>query len=402
MEEWRLSGKYSVGKKIGTGSYGFVSDGIQTSTGAPVAIKRIAKVFDDLIDCKRILREVSILSKLDHPNVVKLVDVIIPGNERSFEELYIVLELCDLDLRKLFKTEVYLTEQHVKTLMYNLILGINYIHSAGIYHRDMKPANCLVNRIDCSIKICDFGLSRAVGMECVPSDMCRTPDSNDEDPATLLMKRQLTGHVVTRWYRSPELILLEEGYTEAIDIWSVGCIFAELLGMIKENVPVFTDREPLFPGGSCFPLSPNHKDNDPYSRGMSDQLNLIFNVLGTPTDDDMQSIMQDDARRYIRCFKERSGTGLKSKLKLESAAAINMLTSMLIFDHKQRITGESLISHPYLDDVRRPNVNSNVIEPVFLPFELEHELSERELRMYFVKESRKYDTASYPVPLSYN
>ena len=72
------------------------------------------------------------------------------------------------------------------------------------------------------------------------------------------MKKELTGHVVTRWYRAPEVILLEKGYGPAIDIWSVGCIFAELMNMIKENAPTFMDRSPLFPGSSCFPLSPEN------------------------------------------------------------------------------------------------------------------------------------------------
>jgi len=103
------------------------------------------------------------------------------------------------------------------------------------------------------------------------------------------MKRELTGHVVTRWYRAPEIILLEKDYGPAIDIWAVGCIFAELLGMMKENAPTFMDRQPLFPGKSCFPLSPAKSPTEqrkgfPFSS--SDQLSFIFAVIGTPSDDD--------------------------------------------------------------------------------------------------------------------
>ncbi len=109
------------------------------------------------------------------------------------------------------------------------------------------------------------------------------------------MRRELTGHVVTRWYRAPELILLEKDYGPAIDVWSVGCIFAELLGMMKESAPTFVDRKPLFPGKSCFPLSPDRnvkakKGGFPFSK--NDQLAVIFEVIGTPTEED-QSFVTD-------------------------------------------------------------------------------------------------------------
>jgi len=128
-----------------------------------------------------------------------------------------VMEICDSDLKKLCRTDVTLTTLHINTLLYNLLVGLSYLHSAGIYHRDLKPANCLVNQ-DCSVKICDFGLSRAIGDE-QPNlgELPNTP-RGDEDgaqqavpavPHTQRLKRHLTGHVVTRWYRAPELILLQ-------------------------------------------------------------------------------------------------------------------------------------------------------------------------------------------------
>ena len=103
------------------------------------------------------------------------------------------------------------------------------------------------------------------------------------------MKRELTGHVVTRWYRAPELILLEKEYGPPIDVWSVGCVFAEMLGMMKESAPTYLDRKPLFPGKSCFPLSPDkhakeEKSGFPFSK--NDQLNVIFEVIGSPNEED--------------------------------------------------------------------------------------------------------------------
>lgn len=119
------------------------------------------------------------------------------------------------------------------------------------------------------------------------------------------MKRELTGHVVTRWYRAPELILLEKDYGPAIDMWSVGCIFAELLGMMKESAPTYLDRKPLFPGKSCFPLSPDKHAKEerkgfPFSK--NDQLAVIFEVIGTPTEEDKSFVTDAKALEYLEAF----------------------------------------------------------------------------------------------------
>jgi len=123
------------------------------------------------------------------------------------------------------------------------------------------------------------------------------------------MKRELTGHVVTRWYRAPEIILLEKDYGPAIDIWAVGCIFAELLGMMKENAPTFMDRQPLFPGKSCFPLSPA-KDPQEQRKGFpfsaTDQLAVIFNCIGTPNEDDKSFVTDQKAIEYLDSFPTQS------------------------------------------------------------------------------------------------
>lgn len=122
------------------------------------------------------------------------------------------------------------------------------------------------------------------------------------------MKRELTGHVVTRWYRAPELILLEKDYGPAIDMWSVGCIFAELLGMMKESAPTYLDRKPLFPGKSCFPLSPDkhvkeERGGFPFSR--NDQLAVIFEVIGTPNEEDRSYVTDAKALEYLNAFPPR-------------------------------------------------------------------------------------------------
>merc|ERR1719414_1603445 len=145
-------------------------------------------IFEDLIDCKRILREIAILGKLQHDSIVRIYDIVAPANMKTFDELYIVMEICDSDLKKLCRTDVTLGTLHINTLLYNLLVGLQYLHSAGIYHRDLKPANCLVNQ-DCSVKICDFGLSRALGVEVAPQELPSTP--REGDPAGAAAKKGL-------------------------------------------------------------------------------------------------------------------------------------------------------------------------------------------------------------------
>ena len=209
---------------------------------------------------------------------------------------------------------------HIQTIIYNLLCSIKYLHESNVLHRDLKPANVLINedctvklcdyglaRSISGIESADVILSKAdvqndagegsntqtsSSSEGTPKDFTAVPvamgkstsngsqgsqistdsqsnDQNEEEKKENLraklvktkdarrgMKRELTGHVVTRWYRAPEIILLEKDYGPGIDVWAVGCIFAELLGMMRENAPTFMDRTPLFPGKSCFPLSP--------------------------------------------------------------------------------------------------------------------------------------------------
>eukprot|EP00928_Gymnodinium_smaydae_P014031 TRINITY_DN1508_c0_g1_i1.p1 TRINITY_DN1508_c0_g1~~TRINITY_DN1508_c0_g1_i1.p1 ORF type:complete len:498 (+),score=131.85 TRINITY_DN1508_c0_g1_i1:112-1605(+) len=461
FDKWKVPANYEPKTVIGTGSYGSVCEAYDTKEKRLVAIKRMAHVFEDLIDCKRILREIAILSKLDHNNIVKLHDLIAPTNPTTFDELYVCMEICDSDLKKLCRTDVSLTPLHINTLLYNLLVGIKYLHSAGIYHRDLKPANCLVNQ-DCSVKICDFGLARAIGEEQPHlQDLPNTPrgehsskgeenfvleytdnwnavlqdrlnkiksnkgylnqhfnitdkDGNevhvehiDQTEAsrfplhvelkipkvahTNRLKRHLTGHVVTRWYRAPELILLQENYTDAIDIWSVGCIYAELLGMLEGTRT--DDRGPLFPGSSCFPLSPDHKHKTDYkyhTRGKHDQLNMIFNLLGTPAEADIEALERDDAKRYICCFAKRTGDGLRKKFPNVEENSVNLLDGMLKFNARQRITVEKALSHVLFNDIRDPSQEKVAQSHVNLEFEKEPDLSEALLRKYFVNEIRRY------------
>lgn len=191
-----------------------------------------------------------------------------------FEDVYIVSELMDTDLHQIISSPQALSDDHCQYFLYQILRGLKYIHSAHVLHRDLKPSNLLLNG-NCDLKICDFGLARVAH-----------PDENHTG--------FMTEYVATRWYRAPEIMLSWKEYTKAIDVWSVGCIFAELLG-----------RKPLFPG-----------------KDYIHQLNLITDVIGTPDDADMEYIESDKARRYIRCAARRGERGARraSETRLSARA----------------------------------------------------------------------------------
>lgn len=400
---WALPSRYQVNKSIGKGSYGSVCECYDHEKKVSVAIKQLKGLFDDLVDAKRILRETAILTRLRSECVVRVHDIIVPNDINTFNELYIALEICDSDMKKLVRTDVMLSPLHINTLLYNLLVGLKYIHSAGVYHRDLKPANCLVNQ-NCSVKICDFGLARAIGGEGAQmNDQVQDEDDEQESsgapvvPSTLRKKRVMTQHVVTRWYRAPELILLQKGYTEAIDIWSVGCIFGELLQMQEEAIR-FADRGPVFPGSSCFPLSPERKKSvmgGQKSRGKNDQLEVIFGIIGTPSDQEASMLESEDARRYVQSFPTMQGEGVKSRFPNVGSEAHDLLDKMLRFLPQDRLKVQQALEHPLLQPIRDPACETTAAGPVVLQFEKEgrgpnNDLSEGQLRKLFAAEMKTF------------
>lgn len=409
---WRLPPRYQVHKSIGKGSYGSVSEAYDQDKKVSVAVKQLRGLFEDLVDCKRILRETAILCKLDSDRVVRVHDIVIPEGVGTFNELYIVLEICDSDMKKLVKQDVSLKAQHINTLLYNLLVGLKYIHSAGVYHRDLKPANCLVNQ-DCSVKICDFGLARAVGRPSSQGIPLDTEDpiygTGEESealgrpvvPSTLNKKRAMTQHVVTRWYRAPELILLQHGYTEAIDIWSIGCIFAELLQM-QEDAIRYEDRGPLFPGSSCFPLSPDRRSKGaggPKKRGKNDQLEMIFSVIGTPAEEEIIALENEDARKYVRSFHTSKGEDLAAKYPSVGKEALELMYRMLKFSPKDRCSVADALAHPLLASVRDPAAEITADSFLQLGFDDTQDMEEAELRRCFGEELRKFQATDSGAPV---
>jgi len=186
------------------------------------------------------------------------------------------------------------------------------------------------------------------------------------------MKRVLTGHVVTRWYRAPELILLEKDYGPAIDMWSVGCIFAELLGMMKESAPTYLDRKPLFPGKSCFPLSPDSNARiqaNGFPVAKDDQLALIFDVLGTPEEADISYVSDQKANDYLKSYKPKQRQDLSKKYSGASKDQIDLLNKMLQFNPFFRISVQDALEHPCFASIRKQSKEKLAEGPVKIDFE---------------------------------
>jgi len=317
--DFTLDVQYRVQKFIGCGSFGVVCSALDPM-GEPCAIKKISNVFKNETTAKRTLREIKLLLHFDHENVIGIRDLMCSSHD--FSDLYVVTSLMDTDLHKVIRSPQPLSNQHVQYFLYQLLRGLKYLHSCNVLHRDLKPSNLLVNE-NCDLKITDFGLSRGVN----PSDCLDF----------------LTEYVVTRWYRAPEIVLSSDKYTKAVDMWSVGCIFAELLG-----------RKPLFPGS-------DHVQ----------QLNCILDVLGTPHPSHLQHV-PDKARRYIAALPRSAQKPLADIYPSATEEALQLLGSMLCWDPSRRCTVEAALEHAYLAAFHNPAAEP-VAETPF-DFDLEEEL----------------------------
>ena len=217
--------------------------------------------------------------------------------------------------------------------------------------------------------------------------------------------RELTGHVATRWYRAPELILLEKDYGPAIDVWSLGCIFAELLSMTSQKPPSYQDRKPLFPGMSCFPLSPdsmNKPKKGAFPISQSDQMSLIFDVLGSPTEEDCSFITDPKALEYIKAFPPKKRINLQERYPDATDEAIDLLNKILAFNPFFRITIDECLNHPFFAPVRDPSLEVTAALPAKLLFETDRNLNQQRLREHFIEEISYYQTRKQSAPFPYS
>ncbi|KAH6572750.1 hypothetical protein BASA50_006875 [Batrachochytrium salamandrivorans] len=296
-----ITEKYRFRREIGRGAYGSVWAAKELSTQRDVAIKKVgARNFDETILTKRALREIKLLRHLNgHDNVALFIDVDVNDQTSKFTELYVVEGLMEADLNQIIKSGQQLTKQHFQYFLYQLLRGLKWMHSANIIHRDLKPGNLLVNS-DCELRICDFGLAR--GISDVNSHLVNTE------------------YVATRYYRAPEVVLSPKHYTKAIDLWSVGCIFGEML----------TNRV-LFKGTDYI-----------------DQLQKIFEVLGTPQDPTLTQLCTSRVLKYLRTWPKRNKMPFAQVFPRADAEGLDLIDKLLAFDATQRITAEAALAHPFL------------------------------------------------------
>ncbi|XP_073139550.1 mitogen-activated protein kinase homolog NTF6 isoform X1 [Henckelia pumila] len=324
---------------VGRGAYGLVCCATNAETKEEVAIKRIANAFDNRIDAKRTLREIKLLTHMDHENIIKIKDIIRPPDKQEFNDVYIAYELMDTDLHQIICSSQELTEDHCQYFLYQLLRGLKYIHSADVLHRDLKPSNLLLDA-NCDLKICDFGLAR-------------TTSETDF----------MTEYVVTRWYRAPELLLNCSEYTAAIDMWSVGCILMEII-----------KREPIFPG-----------------KDYIQQLGLINEqLLGSPEDSDLGFLRSDNARKYVKQLPNVPKQPLSKKFPDISPVAINLVEKLLVFDPAKRITVEEALNHPFLSSLHEINEEPTCPSPFVFDFE-QSSLSEDEIKDLIWNESLNFN-----------
>lgn len=402
---------YQALEKIGYGAYSTVWEGIHVPTGTHVAIKKQKDIFSNLTNCKRILREVRLLRQFDHPSIIKIYDVFPDKEKPQFTSVYIIMELADASLREAITSVLYFTDSQIKRVFYNLIIGLKYLKSAGVLHRDIKPENILLYE-NCDVKICDFGLARAATEISCPLSLHKIKrraimetkkkeskvatkvkkSIKEDNPANNLKikavkkkptKRKLSDHVVTRWYRAPEIILMQKDYGYAIDMWSAGCVLAELQGMKKENLSNPQDRQPLFPGTSCYPLSP--AANEEEEEG--DQLNMIFDILGSPpNEEDMSFVEGEELIKILLGMEPKPKIDISNIYPATAKEAIDIMERMLTFSPYKRLTMNECLSHPYFKDVRKKEKEIISTEHMVLEFDNEEKLDQKKLRELFKME----------------
>ncbi|CAL9779449.1 unnamed protein product [Musa acuminata subsp. burmannicoides] len=342
--EYGEASQYQIQEVIGKGSYGVVAAAVDTHSGERVAIKKINDVFEHVSDATRILREIKLLRFLRHPDVVEIKHIMLPPSRREFKDIYVVFELMESDLHQVIKANDDLTPEHYQFFLYQLLRALKYIHTANVFHRDLKPKNILANA-DCKLKICDFGLARV---------------SFNDAPSAIFW----TDYVATRWYRAPELCgSFFSKYTPAIDIWSIGCIFAEML-----------TRKPLFPG-----------------KNVVHQLDLMTDLLGTPSAETIARIRNEKARRYLSSMRKKTPVPLSHKFPSVDPLALRLLERLLAFDPKDRPTAEEALADPYFHGLANVDREPSTQPISKLEFEFERrKLTKDDVRELIYKEILEY------------
>uniref|UniRef100_A0A3B3TAG1 Mitogen-activated protein kinase 4 n=1 Tax=Paramormyrops kingsleyae TaxID=1676925 RepID=A0A3B3TAG1_9TELE len=321
-----LGGRFVDLRPLGSGSTGPVLSAVDRRSGQRVAVKRLP--MRDAVSVKRALREVKITRRLRHDNVVAVHEVLGPRGQVlrpgaiCLPALYVVQECMQTDLARLLE-DGPLPAGHATLLFYQLLRGLKFIHSANVLHRDLKPANIFVNVDQLMLKIGDFGLARIV------------------DPR-YSHKGYLSEGLVTKWYRSPRLLLSPNNYTKAIDMWAAGCILAEML----------TGRM-LFAGAHEL-----------------EQMQLILDTVPVLREEDQQELLKVMPSYISQGWEVKRS--LRELLPEVDVEAVDFLERILTFNPMDRLTAEDALSHHFLRQYSCPED-----EPTSLhPFRIEDELDE--------------------------
>ncbi|CEO99388.1 hypothetical protein PBRA_001294, partial [Plasmodiophora brassicae] len=312
--DFTVDAKYTPGKLLGKGSYGVVASAYDEEKKRKVAIKCVPKVFDDEVDALRVLREIKLLRRLNHPNIIKLEDIVQPISEHGFASLHIVMEYMESDLHKIIHSKPkQLTIDHVRFILAQLLSGISHLKKAHVVHRDLKPSNILVNSA-CEIRVCDLGLARGL--------------HDERDHVDLL-----TEYVVTRWYRAPEVLCsLPYSYPVdmfGLDLWAVGCIFAEMVR-----------GEPLFAGENAVDMLKRI-----VSVGQSPM------VVGTREMTKLRlRVSHPQARKFMDALPFADGTPMHRLFPGLDRNGLNLIESMLKVIPDERISVDDALRHPFLGE----------------------------------------------------
>ncbi|XP_070180066.1 cyclin-dependent kinase-like 4 isoform X2 [Littorina saxatilis] len=286
--------KYEKIGKIGEGSYGVVFKCRNKETTQLVAIKKFVESEDDPLIKKIAMREIRMLKQLKHPNLVRLIEVF-----RRKKRLHLVFDYVDHTLlNELDRYPRGLPEPTVKRIVYQILLAVNFCHQYNTIHRDVKPENILITRQG-QVKLCDFGFARILTG---PGD-------------------EYTDYVATRWYRAPELLVGDTQYGPPVDVWAIGCVFAELL-----------TGQALWPG-----------------RSDVDQLYLIRKTLGDLIPRHMQIFSNNAFFKGMSIPEPDRVVPLEEKLANAQPQAMIFLQACLKMDPDERLTCHQLLHHPYMD-----------------------------------------------------
>jgi len=295
--------KYDIVQKLGKGAYGIVWKALDKKTGEKVALKKIFDAFQNATDAQRTFREVIFLQQMDqHENIVQLQNVLRADNDR---DLYLIFEYVETDLHAVIRANI-LEEVHRQYLIYQSFKALMYMHSAELVHRDMKPSNLLLNS-ECLMKVADFGLARSLLRG-------EVADGSTTNPI-------MTDYVATRWYRAPEILLGSTRYGTAVDMWSLGCIFGEMLG-----------GKPVFQGSSTL-----------------NQLERICEVVGRPSDEEVEAMKSPFAQTMLDNLNVQNTVPKRwaDIYPKASAEALDLLEKLMQWDPAKRLTALEGMNHPY-------------------------------------------------------